>query len=413
MKITIPFGGQIAELDTDELCLPVTSVDRFCCTFPPPLSHDEIRGKILKSLESYKKLFDNSNVLTVVNDGYRRTPTEQLLSIVWDYLKNGDFIIATGSHRKPTDDELKKIFGGRLEQIRSRLHIHDCYNKSTLVNVGHTSHGTPVFLNNKVIDADLIFTINSVEPHFFAGFTGGRKSLIPGLAGFDTIQANHRFAKDLKSCALNLDDNPLHRDLEEGLKLIGDKTILTIHCVTNRNGEIVDLFIGSLHQAFLQACSSAAESYTFEAPEKYDIVIANCEPPLDANLYQLQKAQEHGGRMVANGGVLITAGACHEGIGSEYFVKLADKYPTPDSVLDRGMNDDSFVIHKLIKTARQLQKFRVYYVTALDEDIIKRLYLNPFNNIKEALNAALEEIGKDAKIAVLDDAGYTVPVIKL
>jgi len=117
--------------------------------------------------------------------------------------------------------------------------------------------------------------------------------------------------------------------------------------------------------------------------------------------------------MVADGGVLITVGACPEGIGSEYFMKLAEKYPTPELVLDGGMSDDSFGIHKLIKTARQLKKFKVFYVTTLDEDVVKRVYLQSFNEIKEALNTALEEIGKNAEMAVLDDAGYTVPVIKL
>jgi len=329
-----------------------------------------------------------------------------------------------------------------------------------LVSKGVTSYGTPVLLNNKVDDADLIFTINSVEPHFFAGFTGGRKSIVPGLAAFSTVQTNHRLAKDEKSCALdlknnplhkdlhffagftggrksivpglaafstvqtnhrlakdekscalNLKNNPLHKDLEECLKLINDRPILTIQCVTDREGNIVDL--GNLQESFLKACQCAAKYYTVDVPRKYDIVIANCEPPLDINLYQLQKAQEHGGRMVADGGVLITVGACKEGIGSEYFIRLTEKYPTPDLVLERGLDDASYGIHKLIKTARQLKKFKVFYVTALDEAVVKRVYLRPFNKIKEALNTALEEIGKNAEMAFLDDAGYTVPVIKL
>jgi len=413
MKLTLPFGGHLSELDTDKLCLPVNFAGRFSCSFPPPLSLNKIKEKIHKGFESYKELFNKSSVLTVVNDGYRRTPTAFLLDLIWDYIKKGDFIIATGTHRSSTDEELGTIFGKKLKQIKPKLHIHDCYNKLALVSKGVTSYGTPVLLNNKVDDADLIFTINSVEPHFFAGFTGGRKSIVPGLAAFSTVQTNHRLAKDEKSCALNLKNNPLHKDLEECLKLINDRPILTIQCVTDREGNIVDLFIGNLQESFLKACQCAAKYYTVDVPRKYDIVIANCEPPLDINLYQLQKAQEHGGRMVADGGVLITVGACKEGIGSEYFIRLTEKYPTPDLVLERGLDDASYGIHKLIKTARQLKKFKVFYVTALDEAVVKRVYLRPFNKIKEALNTALEEIGKNAEMAFLDDAGYTVPVIKL
>ena len=267
-------------------------------------------------------------------------------------------------------------------------------------------------INQKVAEADLIFTINSVEPHFFAGFTGGRKSIIPGLAAFETVQSNHRLAKDENSTSLNIETNPLHTDLMEGLELLGDKQFLTVQCVTDRNGVIIDLFSGGLNDTFLKATSCAARHYTVEIPERYDIVIANCEPPLDVNLYQLQKAQEHGGMMVADGGALITVGACKEGVGSEYFMKLAEKYPTPETVLEKGMTDDSFGIHKLIKTARQLKHFQVYYVTTLDEDVVRRVYLKPFSNINMALEKAANEIGRNATLAILDDAGYTVPVLE-
>ena len=412
MDIQLPFDGQTIGFNTDDLCHPVSFAGRYCCKFPPPLESNQIKEKIYKGIETHRHLFASSRILTIVNDGYRRTPTAELLSILWDYLKDGDFIIATGTHRQSTDDELAMIFGDKLSLINKRLYTHDCYDKSSLIHIGRTKSGTDVLINKKAIEADLIFTINSVEPHFFAGFTGGRKSLIPGLAGFDTVQANHRLAKEINSSALNLDSNPLHLDLEEGVELIGDKPIFTIQCVTDREGKIIDLFVGSLNEAFLNACSCAAECYTVKAPRKYDIVIANCEPPLNVNLYQLQKAQEHGGRMVADGGVLITVGACREGIGSEYFMKLAEKYPTPELALGKGIDDDSFGIHKLVKTARQLKKFKVYYVTTLDEDVVKRVYFKSFKDIKIALDEAVSLIGSNAEIAILDDAGYTVPVIK-
>ncbi len=412
MEIELPFGGQVQRFNTNGLCRPVIFGGRYRARFPQPLSHDDIEGKIAEGLKSFNELFDNSKILTIVNDGFRRTPTAFLLIALWDLVKDGEFIVATGTHRQPSAGELEMIFGDLLERLKPRLHVHDCNNNDSLIEYGKTSSGTRVLLNANVAKADLIFAINSIEPHFFAGFTGGRKSLIPGLAAFESVQANHRFAKDKEACTLNLATNPLHLDLEEAVSLIGDKPILAIQCVTDRDGRIVDLFSGTLQETFLKACARAAEFYTIDVPKKFDIVIANCEPPLDINLYQLQKAQEHGGLMVAPGGVLITMGACKEGTGSEYFMKLAEKYPTPQSALEKGLADDSFGIHKLVKTARQLQNFGVYYVTTLDENEVKKVYFKPFGDIKAALNSALGELDKNVEVAILDDAGYSVPVIK-
>ncbi|MCP4582510.1 MAG: nickel-dependent lactate racemase [candidate division Zixibacteria bacterium] len=408
----MPFGGQFQRCIIDEIDASITISGRYCCKSIPPASEAHIESRIVEGLEKFKRIFDNQKILAVVNDSYRRTPTAYLLSKIWDYVKNGEFIVAAGTHRKPTEDELSAIFGPCFESIKSRLHINDCYDQDSHIAYGHTSRGNPVELHRKINEADLILTINSVEPHFFAGFTGGRKSIIPGLASFGAVQSSHRLAKDIDSRTLNLETNPLHLDLEEGIQLLGDKPIITLQCVTDRDGNLIDLFVGNLREAFLEACLRSADCYTVKVPGKFDIVIANCEPPLDGNLYQLQKAQENGGRMVKSGGVLIVMGACREGTGSEYFMNLAKKYPSPELVLRDGVNDDSFGIHKLVKTARQLRDFRIFYVTTLDCNEVQRVYFESFSDLQSALESALKELGEDVEIAILEDAGYTVPVIE-
>jgi len=412
MEILLPFAGRTVLIDTEKLGRPLKYSGRFACSFPEPLEQSVITERIKAGLSPFFESGDSSKVLTVVNDGYRRTPTEQLLKIVWPHIRNGRFIIATGTHRRPTRVEIKTIFGGLLGEVEPRLQIHDCYDSKSLVEFGRTKSGTPIILNRAIAEAELIFTINSVEPHFFAGFTGGRKSLVPGLASFETVQANHRFAKNINSCALNLETNPLHLDLEDAISLIKDKPVISIQCVTDRQGAIIELYAGPLQDAFKQACRASAKWYSVKVPRKFDIVVANCEPPLDANLYQLQKAQDHAARMVAGGGVLITVGECPEGAGSKYFMQLADKYPTPQSALADGMNDDSFGIHKLIKTARQLRDFKICYVTGLDDAEVRKVYFEPFEDIRTALEWALRETGPGAEMAILDDAGYSVPVME-
>ena len=412
MIIELPFGDHVQIFNTDDFKPALNIGGRYRCDFPSPPGQNDIAAAVIGGFKNLLHLFQQSKILTIVNDGYRRTPTSVLLPIIWDYLKDGEFIIATGTHRVSTDAELAEIFGESYAAVRPRLTIHDCYDDSSLQSIGTTSRGTPVMINKKALEADLILTINSVEPHFFAGFTGGRKSLIPGLASFKTIMANHRLAKNTNSCVLNLETNPLHLDLEEGVQLLGDKPVLSIQCITDRDGKLIELFAGDMRMAFYQACEAAMKYYTIPVPKKYDVVIANCDPPLDVNLYQLQKAQEHGGRMVKDGGVLIVMGACKEGVGSKYFMELAAKYPTPQSALTEGMADDSFGIHKLVKTARQLQKFKVFYVTTLDDHEVEKVYFKSFKEISEALRSAAKELDGEVEVGILEDAGYTVPVIK-
>jgi nickel-dependent lactate racemase len=406
MEIALPYGGRLKRFDVRNL------MGRFRCHFPEPLAPDRLKAKIIIGLKPYLDLLEGRRILTVINDGYRRTPNDQLLPYIWPLVGDGDFIIATGSHRQPTSMELSSIFGDWLDRVLSRLMIHDCYDQANMVDFGQTSRGTPVKLNKAIARAEAIITINSVEPHFFAGFTGGRKSIIPGLASFETIQANHCLAKDTNATSLILENNPLHQDLEEALDLLGGKPILTLQCIANREGSIVDVFSGRVRQAFGLACKVAQRFYTVEAPQKYDIVIANGEPPLDINLYQLQKAQEHGGLMVREGGILIVMGACPEGTGSDYFIRSAEKYPQPQMALAQVDTDNSFGMHKLIKTARQLEHFQIYYVTMLDAEVVHKVYFKAFDEIEAALTEAYKILGDQAEVAILEDAGYTVPIVK-
>jgi nickel-dependent lactate racemase len=406
MQIALPYGGRLKRFDITNL------LGRFRCDFPEPLSSETLDQRIHEGLKQYYHLLKGRRILTIVNDFYRRTPNDRLLQAIWDYVKDGNIIIAAGSHRKPTFAEMSDIFGCMLPKVNDKILFHDCYDQSVMVDFGVTSRGTPVKLNRAIAEAEVIVTINSVEPHFFAGFTGGRKSIVPGLASFETIQANHKFAKDIRATSLILDGNPLHEDLEEAIDLIKDKLLLTIQCITNREASIIDVYSGELRPTFDKACVVAREFCTIEVPQQYDIVIANCEPPLDINLYQLQKAQEHGCQMAREGGVLIVMGACLEGIGSDYFMKSAEKYPTPQMALASADTDDSFGMHKLIKTARQLQHFHIFYVTAIDVDIVNKVYFRAFNDIEAALSEAFKIMGDQAQVAILEDAGYSVPIAK-
>jgi nickel-dependent lactate racemase len=296
--------------------------------------------------------------------------------------------------------------------FEGRIVIHNCRDKASLDYLGESSRGTPIWINKELLKADRIICINSVEPHFFAGFTGGRKSLIPGLAGFETTVANHSHAKHEDAKSLSLDSNPVHLDLEEAISLITGKSIFSIQLVTSRQGEIIDTFCGDLEGSFQAACFEAEKAYTVAIENKYDIVFAIGEPPLDINLYQLQKGQEHGAEAVRDGGILIVVGACAEGTGSEFFINLANDYPSPDLALSaKALTDNRFGIHKLVKTARRLQKIKIWYITKLDDSLVSKVYYSPKSSLQAALDEAIKIMGLRANIAILRDACFIVPII--
>jgi nickel-dependent lactate racemase len=406
MRIQIPYDGATVELDFPANTAVLEAPE------PVLMSEAEVRRRIFSALEDFRKSVVGERVSVVVNDATRRLPTARILRMLLETipLEAIEILVATGSHRRPNDSELDIIFGDQRTRLNGRIFIHDCYDGGSLIDIGRTSRGTPVTINRKLQEATALVCINSVEPHFFAGYTGGRKSLIPGLAGFDTIAANHSHAKHEKAKSLCLSSNPVHLDLEEAVGLVEEKAIFSIQLVTSRRGEIIDACCGGLRDSFERACRSARGVYAIAIEKKYDIVFAVGEPPLDINLYQLQKGQEHGAEAVAEGGILIVVGACPEGAGSGYFLNLAEEYHSPELALSsKALADNRFGIHKLVKTARRLQTMSVWYVTKVDDNVIRKVYYDPKRTLHEALSDALGLLGPNVRIAILKDACFTVP----
>ena len=407
MEIDIPYNGVIERINFPD------NTDLLEARSFPVLSVEKAAGKIGDGWEKAKAEFQNKKISIIVNDATRRVPTATILKVLLQYIpiERIEILIATGTHRAPSEQELDAIFGALRATFENRIFIHDCHDSANMMPLGKTSGGTPVAVNKKLIEAESVICINSVEPHFFAGFTGGRKSMVPGLASFETVVANHSHAKSELAESLNLDGNPVHIDLAEAAEMAARMPVFSIQLLLSRDGDIVDLFCGDLKGSFKEACRKARNVYSVEIDKKYDIVLAIGEPPLDANLYQLQKGQEHGAAAVKDGGILIVVGACREGVGSPYFVDLAGDYPKPEDALsERAFNDNRFGIHKLVKTARRLKKIKIKYVTKLDDNVIRKLYFDPEGSLNDALRGALNYFDDSCEIAVLKDACFLVPV---
>jgi len=190
MEIEIPYDGIIEKLEFPD------STDIIEPKYYPALKSEQVSEKIKSAWFDFQSRFENKNISIIVNDATRRVPNAAILSILLEFLdpEKITIFIATGTHRKPSEDELTSILGEFKDRFAEKLIIHDCYDSENMIKIGVTSLGTEVKVNRLILDSQAIICINSVEPHFFAGFTGGRKSIIPGLAAFDTVVANHSHA---------------------------------------------------------------------------------------------------------------------------------------------------------------------------------------------------------------------------
>jgi len=372
------------------------------------LERDSFNGKSFRhSLESIKKL------LVIVNDGTRPTPTAQFLEVVCDELdeKEVNFLVATGAHRHSSVIELKRIFGHVYEQFKDRIIIHDARKDEDLCYVGTTSYKTEVFFHHLVKDSDGILVIGSVEPHYFAGFTGGRKGLLPGVSGFNTIEQNHRLALSEQAYAMNLDNNPVHLDMQESLEFLDDKQLFGIMAVLDGNHN-VDLWTGgSLNDSFIEAATHAHEVFGVPIDKKADIVITVARYPSDINLYQSQKALDNAKLAVAEGGVILFVSPCIEGLGDEEFANLLSVSASLKGVLDYISQTYVLGYHKAAKMAQIFESVTVYAYTEFEDSIITSLFMHPVHNLQIALDKVIKTISHPPVMYIMPDGGMTIPTL--
>ena len=401
----IPFGqGSIDLAFEDGRSVEVVSPKT---TAPDPTAiRRSIRNPVnFKDFESF--ISDKHRLLVVVNDHTRSTPTADTLKCLNLKGKEVTTIIASGTHRPPDQSELREIIGGDAPPYGGKIAIHNCRDKNSLRSLGRTSRGTEVYLNSLLFDADGIIPVTSVEPHYFAGFTGGRKFLLPALAGFDSIATNHCLAAEKDARLLALEGNPVHGDFMETLSMFGRvDDIFSIQLVLNRESQVSYACAGNIIESFRQAVEHAKDIYVPKIPRKADIVISANEPPLDIDLYQSQKALQDVEYAVKQGGIIILVSSCPEGIGDEHFYKLL----TSDKTNVKNENASKFGYHKVVKLTNLLKNAEIFAVTNLPASIPKAIGLTPYQNAQEALADATKSKGKDSEVLVVLDAAITVPV---
>jgi nickel-dependent lactate racemase len=416
MQINIKYGKEEKKLEISEKCKVL---------LPKKIKIKDEESVIKKALsnpiknESFDKFVEKSNkLLVIVNDATKPTPTSKILEHIYPILsKHSDikYLIATGTHKAPDEEQCRYIFGRFYDILKENIYINDSKNKKNFDYIGETKKKTKVYINKLVKDAENIIVIGSVEPHYFAGYTGGRKSFVPGVASYETIEMNHKFALDDKAVSLNLDSNPLHQDLIDALSLLKDLNIFSIQCVLNNDYDIYSVKCGDIIKTFEESIDFANDVYCSPIKEKANIILTVVPYPMDINLYQSQHSLENAKLAVEDGGVIILVSKCRKGTGNDAFINLLSNSKTVEDVLKPFEGQYRLGSHKSVRILKIKSKVELFAVTSLDEETIKKAKFKPFKDIKTALDKSIELIkskGKKPNILIMPYGNLTVPYFR-
>lgn len=323
-------------------------------------------------------------------------------------------LVATGTHREESESELQAIVGTDLF-ARIKVIDHICDQKENLVYVGTTSRSTEVEINRLVLEADRVILTGGIVHHLMAGFGGGRKSIIPGVASKKTIAQNHLHALDPQSKKSNpligvgaLSNNPLHEDMVEATSLV-DPDFL-INSIVDTKGQIVKLVGGHWLNAWLEGCRWCDANFGIAIDEQADLVIASCGGyPKDINLYQSTKSLFNAAKAVKPGGVMILITECREGAGADEFFGwsrfLLDG--TIDQELRRNFTIPGYVFFAAVEVA---QKCKIILVSQISPENVKSMGFHAVPDLQEALNIAYDILGPAPSTILMPYAGSTVPL---
>jgi nickel-dependent lactate racemase len=413
MRLEIPYGDgkEVVELPDRNLGEVVYPKD-----VPTPDKALVVLNAVRNPLKS-KPLRDflegGKEILVIVNDATRPTPSGKIIKTIWRKLegRNVKFLIANGMHRTPTEEEYRFIFGEMWDKVKPMVFSHDS-KASEMVTLGTSKNGTLLRINKLVWDADRIIPISSVEPHYFAGYTGGRKSFLPGVSAYETIEQNHKLALSIDAQALRLEGNPVNEDMEDAMRALKDKHIFAIQVVLNKHHGTCAAFAGDLRESWMMATKKADEVFVMHLKSRADIVVAVTAFPYDIDLYQSQKALDNAKYAVKDGGMIILVSACRDGVGPPNFLNLLASASTPKEALEKIGHGYKLGYHKAAKMAEIGLKCGMMAVTKLAPEVARKAHLTPVNSIQEAIDLAIEKLGPDSKVTFIMDAVITVPKVQ-
>ncbi len=352
-------------------------------------------------------------VAIVTSDVTRPMPTYKVMPALLDELYAGGvkkeditLVFALGNHRKQSDEEKRKLAG---ERAWNEVKCVDS-DPDDCVSFGTTSRGTPVDITRVVAEADRRICLGNIEYHYFAGYSGGAKAIMPGASTRAAIQANHSRMVLPEAKAGTLETNPLRMDIEEAGAMVGIDFIVNV--VLSEHKEILKAVAGDAVQAHREGCRFLDRLYRKELSAPADIVlVSQGGAPKDLNLYQTQKALDNAKNAVKDGGIIILIGSCREGLGERTFEEWMTTAPNAHALIERIGREFRLGGHKAAAIAMVLERAEVDLVSELDDDFVRSIFLTPYRTAQEALDRAFEKLGKNAKVLAMPYGGSTLPTV--
>ena len=421
-EIRFPYGKtKLAySFEEDSLAAVLTSE---IGEYKAPCSPQELVKQAMENPVASPRLSElaqgKKNIVIIASDHTRPVPSKVIIPPMLEEIRSTapdakiTILIATGCHRGTTKQELIDKFGSEIVENED-IFIHDCGQQEMLVNIGTLPSGGQCEVNKIAVEADLLIAEGFIEPHFFAGFSGGRKSILPGVAGRITVLSNHcsEFIDDPHARTGILENNPIHKDMLWAAKQA--KLVYIVNVVLNEDKEVIYATAGDLEQAHAKGVEFLSDLCGVKAVDADIVISTNGGYPLDQNVYQAVKGMTAAEATVKEGGVIIMLAQSGDGTGGDHFYhQLADE---PDIEKTMAL----FRSRKRQETApdqwqsqillRILMRAKVVYISDMDDDMVRKMHMIPAHSIEEAMKIAKQQLGReDVKITAIPD-GISVVV---
>jgi lactate racemase len=420
MRIRLDYGTDGLEVDLpDERVTVIEPVPRPPVADPHATLLEAIRAPI-GCAPLRQQVRPGHRIAISVCDITRAQPRREQIRALFEEMpdvrpEDVTIFIATGTHRSNTDAELERMLGRDL-LATYRVVNHDARDASTLAFAGKTTTGVPVYLNREFLQADVRITTGFVEPHFFAGFSGGPKMVAPGLAGLDTVMTLHDAARIGHPNATwgVTEGNPVHDDVREISRMVGVN--FAVDVTLNREQQITAAFAGDILEQHRAACAYAKDTAMRAVPSPFDVILTtNSGYPLDQNLYQAVKGMSAAVKIVKPGGTIVCAAECRDGLPSHgsYGAVLASQ-PTPQALLAM-INSPGYSTPDQwqVQVQAQIQTTaRVFVKTSgLTPDAVRAAHFTPIDDVAFAVESALAAAGPLATLCVLPQGPQTIPYL--
>lgn len=422
-NIKLPYYKDLMELNISENNLKNILVSK-AHEFKVEFGEKKLIKKALENPLSSKKLRDiavgKDKVVLITSDHTRPLPSKITIPILLDEIRKGNksaditILIATGLHRATTEEEMIDKFGREIVE-KENIIVHDANQKNTMKYICKLPSGADLAINKIATEADLLVTEGFIEPHSFAGFSGGRKSILPGISSKETINENHsaKAVGHINSNTGILNGNPIHEDMVNAAKKVGVDFIFNV--ALNDNKKIIAAFAGDINKAHLAGCEFVKKISGLPKSESEIVITTNGGYPLDQNFYQSGKGIGTASDFIKKGGVIIMVSSCCDGIGGNHFKQfmlgdtVEELLKVIKNIPPKKTIEEQWAAQLLLDI---LSNHKIILVTTyLDHELIKEMNLIPASNVNEALTMAYEIMGDDASVTVIPD-GVSIMAIK-